>query len=70
MKAEEYMKAMIYHVVKDESDKVILHSVMEQYANQRIIEELERQVDKYFKQPTEIDLSKRLKDRIQELKKE
>lgn len=47
--------------------------MIESYANQRVIEELEKQVDEYFKPPTEIDLSKRLlsrllKDRIQELK--
>jgi hypothetical protein len=42
MKAvEEYMKSMIYPELKDESDKVILHSVMEQFANKIVIEELE-----------------------------
>ena len=45
-------------------------TLLEDYTNQRVIEELEKQVDEYFKQPTEIDLSKRLKDRIQELKQE
>tara|TARA_R110000744_G_scaffold213660_1_gene332517 strand:+ start:1087 stop:1248 length:162 start_codon:yes stop_codon:yes gene_type:complete len=43
---------------------------IEGYVNERILEELEKQVDEYFKQPTEIDLSKRLKDRINELKQE
>ena len=43
---------------------------LKEFINQRVIEELEKQVDEYFKQPTEIDLSKRLKDRIQELKQE
>ena len=45
MKAEEYMKAIIYPALKEESDKVILHSVMEQFANQRVIEELEDVLD-------------------------
>tara|TARA_R110000744_G_scaffold271260_1_gene384267 strand:- start:256 stop:492 length:237 start_codon:yes stop_codon:yes gene_type:complete len=52
----------------DLTDEAI-DSIME-LANQRVIEELEKQVDEYFKQPTEIDLSKRLKDRINELKQE
>tara|TARA_R110000823_G_scaffold283921_1_gene402071 strand:- start:26 stop:232 length:207 start_codon:yes stop_codon:yes gene_type:complete len=43
---------------------------LKEFINQRVIEELEKQVNEYFKQPTEIDLSKRLKDRIQELKQE
>ena len=43
---------------------------LKEFINQRVIEELEKQVDEYFKQPTEIDLSKRLKDRIKELKQE
>mgnify|MGYP003654471852 CR=1 FL=1 len=42
---EEYMKSMIYPELKDESDKVILHSVMEQFANQIVIEELEDILD-------------------------
>ena len=50
--------------------KVMNAEEIERYANQRVIEELEKQVDEYFKQPTEIDLSKRLKDRINELKQE
>ena len=41
---------------------------LEAQTSQRVIEELEKQVDEYFKQPTEIDLSKRLKDRIKQLK--
>jgi hypothetical protein len=44
---------------------------IEGYVNERIIEELEEQVDKYFRQSnTQLDLSKRLKDRIAELKQE
>ena len=44
---------------------------IEDYVNERIIEELEEQVDKYFRQSnTQLDLSKRLKDRIKELKQE
>ena len=44
---------------------------IEDYVNERIIEELEEQVDKYFRQSnTQLDLSKRLKDRIAELKQE
>lgn len=46
----------------------LLERGVEDYANQRVIEELEEQVQEYFKQPVEIDLSKRLIDRIQELK--
>ena len=43
---------------------------MEAYANQRIIEELEKQVEDYFNQDIEIYLSTRLKDRIKELKQD
>jgi hypothetical protein len=50
-------------------DEEALEACMEDYANQRIIEELEMQIEKYFKQSnTQLDLSKRLKDRIEELK--
>jgi hypothetical protein len=49
---------------KDESIREL-----NELANQRVIEELEMQVDKYFRQSnTQLDLSKRLKDRIKELK--
>lgn len=49
---------------KDESIRELNELV-----NQRVIEELEMQVDKYFRQSnTQLDLSKRLKDRIKELK--
>jgi|TARA_B110000908_G_C10013902_1_gene339860 hypothetical protein len=49
---------------KDESIREL-----NELANQRVIEELEEQVDKYFRQSnTQLDLSKRLKDRIKELK--
>ena len=49
---------------KDESIREL-----NELANQRVIEELEEQVDKYFRQSnTQLDLSKRLKDRINELK--
>ena len=48
----------------------LLESGVEQYANQSVIEELEKQVQEYFKQQVEIDLSKRLIDRIEELKQE
>jgi hypothetical protein len=43
---------------------------LKEFINQRVIEELEKQVQEYFKQPTEIDLSKRLEDRIKQLKQE
>ena len=44
---------------------------LKEFINQRVIEELEEQVDKYFRQSnTQLDLSKRLKDRIKELKQE
>ena len=50
-------------------DEEALEACMEDYANQRVIEELEMQIEKYFKQSnTQLDLSKRLKDRIEELK--
>ena len=57
---------------KDESirelNELVNQRVIE-LTNQRVIEELEMQVDKYFRQSnTQLDLSKRLKDRIEELK--
>jgi hypothetical protein len=57
---------------KDESirelNELVNQRVIE-LVNQRVIEELEMQVDKYFRQSnTQLDLSKRLKDRIEELK--
>jgi len=42
MKAKEFMKTIVYPALKDESDKEILHCVMEQYANQRVIDELKK----------------------------
>lgn len=56
------------NLVEMTQSRNLLTSCIENYANQRVIEELEKQVDEYFKQPVEIDLSKRLIDRIQELK--
>lgn len=56
------------NLVEMTQSRNLLTSCIENYANQRIIEELEKQVQEYFKQPVEIDLSKRLIDRIQELK--
>ena len=50
-------------------DEEVLEECMGDYANQRVIDELEMQIEKYFKQSnTQLDLSKRLKDRIEELK--
>ena len=50
-------------------DEEALEECMGDYANQRVIDELEMQIEKYFKQSnTQLDLSKRLKDRIEELK--
>ena len=56
------------NLVEMTQSRNLLTSCIENYANQRVIEELEKQVQEYFKQPVEIDLSKRLIDRIQELK--
>ena len=56
------------NLVEMTQSRNLLTSCIENYANQRVIEELEEQVQEYFKQPVEIDLSKRLIDRIQELK--
>ena len=56
------------NLVEMTQSRNLLTSCIEYYANQRVIEELEEQVQEYFKQPVEIDLSKRLIDRIQELK--
>jgi hypothetical protein len=56
------------NLVEMTQSRNLLTSCIENYANQRVIEELEEQVKEYFKQPVEIDLSKRLIDRIQELK--
>jgi hypothetical protein len=56
------------NLVEMTQSRNLLTSCIENYANQRVIEELDKQVQEYFKQPVEIDLSKRLIDRIQELK--
>ena len=56
------------NLVEMTQSRNLLTSCIENYANQRVIEQLEEQVQEYFKQPVEIDLSKRLIDRIQELK--
>jgi len=59
MKAKDYMKTIIYPALKDESDKAILHSVMEDYANQRVIEELEKLDNAKY---TLFDLKNRIKE--------
>ncbi len=44
--------------------------MIESYVNQRVVEELEKQIQEYFKQPSEIHLLKRLVNRIEKLKQE
>ena len=74
MKAEDFYKEHFGHTSQHVSmDKIFvcMELYAKQYTNQRVIEELEMQVDKYFRQSnTQLDLSKRLKDRIAELKQE
>ena len=43
---------------------------IEDYANKRVIEELEKQLENYFNQEVETYLSDNLKNRIKELKQE
>jgi hypothetical protein len=74
MGAEDFYKEHFGHTSQHVSmDKIFvcMELYAKQYTNQRVIEELEMQVDKYFRQSnTQLDLSKRLKDRIAELKQE
>ena len=58
------------NLVEMTQSRNLLTSCIENYANQRVIEELEEQVKEYFKQHDLCMgmLSKRLIDRIQELK--
>ena len=44
--------------------------MIDAYANQRVIEELEKQLENYFNQEVETYLSDNLKNRIKELKQE
>jgi hypothetical protein len=74
MGAEDFYKEHFGHTSQHVSmDKIFvcMELYAKQYTNQRVIEELEMQVDKYFRQSnTQLDLSKRLKDRIAELKQD
>jgi hypothetical protein len=47
-----------------------IRKLAEQYAKLKVIEELENQLQKYYKQPVEIYFSDRVIDRIKELKQE
>ena len=62
MKAEEYIQRITSNVNKDRVQKAIL--ILEEHANQRVIEELEKQMEL-----AEVGNSyTRLRDRIKELK--
>tara|TARA_R110000803_G_scaffold169485_2_gene232503 strand:+ start:404 stop:631 length:228 start_codon:yes stop_codon:yes gene_type:complete len=74
MTQEEFNKAPLLDQVLWDCNGMLVENhpdikdVMEQYASKRVIEELEKQVQEYFKQSWEIDLSTRLKDRLEQLK--
>jgi len=75
MKKEDYIKSKdiitndneyptsVYDEAKIQVDKW-------EFANQRVIEELEKQVENYFNQETETYLSDRLINRIEQLKQD
>jgi len=70
MIAEEFIKEHQGGVLLKDYILKDVEYFMEQYANQRVIEELEKQLENYFNQEVETYLSDNLKNRIKELKQD